>query len=35
VIDIKMVQGVLWVSADDAWCRVERDGTIEIGIAGV
>jgi hypothetical protein len=35
VIDIKVVQGVLWISADDAWIRVERDGNIEIGIAGV
>lgn len=34
VIDIKVIQGVLWISADDAWVRVERDGTVEIGIAG-
>ena len=35
VVDIKVIQGVLWISADDAWIRVERDGNIEIGIAGV
>lgn len=35
VRDIKMIQGVLWISANDAWIRIERDGNIEIGIAGV
>jgi hypothetical protein len=35
VVDTKMIQGVLWISGDDAWIRVERDGSIEIGISGV
>ena len=33
-VDVKVVQGVLWVSANDAWIRVEQDGSIEIGISG-
>jgi len=33
-VEVKMVQGVLWVSTNDAWIRVERDGSIEIGTAG-
>ena len=35
VVETKVVQGVLWVNDGDAWFRVQRDGTIEIGISGV
>jgi hypothetical protein len=31
----KMINGDLWLTGDDVWIRIENDGTIEIGIAGV
>ena len=31
----KMINGDLWLTGDEVWIRIEKDGTIEIGIAGV
>lgn len=31
----KMINGDLWLTGDEVWIRIEKDGHIEIGISGV
>jgi len=31
---VQVIHGSLWISGDDAWVKIDPDGTIEIGTAG-